>query len=177
MAVMFQRSVYLFVFKGTECFECIILSTFCSSCQRSPDFTIALLYTSPSSCLSFDTLFCTLCDLDVSAFSDIVLLADFNIDYFCIQNPLISRLNSVTSSFNLNQLVTEPTRACDNSCTLIDLIFVSTPPQKNSCHTIPPLTNSVHYGLQLNISTLSPRRQIKIELSRGIPMQTLSQPT
>ena len=33
-----------FVFKGTECFECIILSMFCSSRQHSPDFTIALLY-------------------------------------------------------------------------------------------------------------------------------------
>ena len=166
MAVVFYISnlfTYSLVFKGTECFECIILSLFRSSRQRSPDFTIALLYRPPSSCLSFfDTLFCTLCNLDVSVFSTYVLLGDFNIDHFCIQNPLISRLNTVTSSFNLTQLVSEPTKVCDNSCTLIDLIFVSTPPQVNSCHTISLLANSDHYGLQLNISTISPRRQIKI---------------
>ena len=157
---LFTHSV---VFKGTDSFECIVLSMFCSSRQHSPDLTIALLYRPPNSCSSlFDTLFCTLCNLDVSVFSNFVLLGDFNIDYFCTQSPLFSRLNSVTSSFNLTQLVTEPTRVCGNSCTLIDLIFVSTPAQVKSCHTTPPLANSDHFGLQLNISSKSSRKRIKI---------------
>ena len=78
------------LFKGTDSFECIILSLFCRSRQHSPDLTIALLYRPPNSCLSFfDTLFCTLSNLDVSVFSNFVLVGDFNIDYFCTQNPLI----------------------------------------------------------------------------------------
>ena len=48
--------------------------------------------------------------------------------------------------------------------TLIDLLFVSSPTQVNSCHTVPPLTNSDHFGLQLYISVTYPRRQIKIPL-------------
>ena len=95
-------------------------------------------------------------------FSNFVLLGDFNVNYFCTQNPLFSRLNSVTLSFNLTQLVAEPTQVCDTSCTLIDLIFVSTTTKVNSCNTIPPLSNSDHFGLQLNISTINPRRQRKI---------------
>ena len=138
---LFTHSV---VFKGTDSFECIVLSMFCSSRQYSPDLTIALLYI-PNSCSSlFDTLFCTLCNLDVSVFSNFVLL-DFNIDYFCTQSPLFSRLNSVASSFNLTQLVTEPTQVCGNFCTLIDLIVVSTPAQVESCHTTPPSANSDHW--------------------------------
>ena len=77
------------MFKGTDSFECIVLSMFCSSRQHSPDLTIALLYRPPNSCSSlFDTLFRTLCNLDVSVFSNFVLLGDFNIDYFCTQSPL-----------------------------------------------------------------------------------------
>ena len=151
------------MFKGTDYFECIILSVFCASRLNSPDLTIALMYRPPNSCQSlFDTLFCTLCNLDVSMFSNFVLLGDFNIDYFCTQSPLFSKLNFIVSSFNLTQLVSEPTRVSNNSSTLIDLIFVSTPAQVNSCHTISPLANSDHFGLQLYVSIMSPRRQIKI---------------
>ena len=114
---------YSLVFKGTDYFECIILSVFCASRLNSPDLTIALMYIPPNSCQSlFDTLFCTLCNLDVSMFSNFVLLGDFNIDYFCTQSPLFSKLNFIVSSFNLTQLVSEPTRVSNNSSTLIDLI-------------------------------------------------------
>ena len=151
------------MFKGSDSFECIVLSMFCNNRQHSPDLTVALVYRPPNSYpIFFDTLFSTLCNLDVSLFSNFVLLGDFNVNYFCTQNPLFSRLNSVTLSFNLTQLVAEPTRVCDTSCTLIDLIFVSTPTKVNSCNTIPPLSNSDHFGLQLNISTINPRRQRKI---------------
>ena len=154
---------YSLVFKGSDSFECIVLSMFCNNRQHSPDLTVALVYRPPNSYpIFFDTLFSTLCNLDVSLFSNFVLLGDFNVNYFCTQNPLFSRLNSVTLSFNLTQLVAEPTRVCDTSCTLIDLIFVSTPTKVDSCNTIPPLSTSDHFGLQLNISTINPRRQRKI---------------
>ena len=87
-----------------------------------------------------------------------LLLGDFNIDYFCTHTPLFSKLLSVTSSFNLSQVVSEPTRVTHNSCTLIDLAFVSSPSQVLSCSTIPHLANSDHNGLHLTISIKSPRK-------------------
>ena len=139
------------------------LSIFCNNLHCSPDLTIALLYRPPNSCPTLlDSLFCILYDLDATVLSNFVLLGDFSTDYFCTQHFLYAKLCSVTDSFNLTQVVTEPTRVTSNSCTLIDLIFVSSPSQVNFCNTIPPLANSDHLGLELNISVMSPKRQTSI---------------
>ena len=66
------------------------------------------------------------------------------------------------SSFNLEQVVTEPTRVFKNSATLIDLIFISTPAQVELCLTTPPLANSDHNGLQLTASIKAPKRLERI---------------
>ena len=155
--------IFSTLYLGTAAFECIILSIICSSNNRnSPDFTIAVYYRPPNSTVShLDTLFTTLCNLDVSLFSNFVLLGDFNINYFCTQTSLFSKLLSVTSSFNLSQVVSEPTRVFNNSCTLIDLVFVSSISQVLSCTTIPSLSNSDHYGLQLMLSLKAPKKQTK----------------
>ena len=80
-------------------------------------------------------------------------------------NPLYSsKLLSVTSSFNLVQIVSELTRVTNNTCTLIDLIFVSSVNYVESCTTIPPLANSDHYGLHLKTNLKSPK-----QLEKGVP--------
>ena len=79
-----------------------------------------------------------------------------------MQTYLYSKLCSITSSFNLSQDVTEPTRTSDHSCTLIDLIFVSSPSQVQSCSIIPPLANSDHFGLHLSIYVMSPKKQTRM---------------
>ena len=57
------------------------------------------------------------------------------------------------SSFNLTQIVSEPTRVTGSSSTLIDLIFVTPTVIVKHCSTLPPLANADHYGLQLIMST------------------------
>ena len=61
---------------------------------------------------------------------------------------LFTVLLSIVSSFNLTQVVTEPTCVSTNAATLIDLIFASCPLLVNY-HS--PLANSDHNGLQLVI--------------------------
>ena len=135
----------------------------CTTSGTSPDLTVAIFYRPPNSNPTLlDSLFTTLCNLDVSVFSNVYLLGDFNIDFFCASNPLYHKLLSVVSSFNLEQVVTEPTRVFKNSATLIDLIFVSSPAQVESCLTTPPLANSDHNGLQLTASIKAPKRLERI---------------
>ena len=71
--------IYSLLYLGTPAFDCIVLSLNCS-CQNlaSPDFTIALFYRPPSSSVSYlDNLFTVLCNINVSLFSNSVLLGDF----------------------------------------------------------------------------------------------------
>ena len=50
-------------------------------------------------------------------------MGDFNINLTI--SPLHLKLLSIVSSFNLSQIVTEPTRVSNSTSSLIDLIFVS----------------------------------------------------
>ena len=143
-------------------FECIILSISCTLNSTSPDLTVLLFYRPPSSNPAvLDVLFSTMCNLDVSVFDNFYIIGDFNIDFICANTSLYHKLLSVMSSFNLTQIVTEPTRITSNSATLIDLIFVATPTLVKSCLTIPPLSNSDHNGLQLLVTIKSPKRSEK----------------
>ena len=56
------------------------------------------------------------------------------------------------SSFNLSQIVSEPTRIVNSISTLIDLAFTSTRRMVQLCETIPPLANSDHLGIHLVLS-------------------------
>ena len=56
------------------------------------------------------------------------------------------------SSFNLLQVVSEPTRISATS-SLIDLVFVSSPNMVHLCETNPPLATSDHLGIHLVLST------------------------
>ena len=151
--LLFIKSVFTcsVLFNGTAKFEFIVLSVKCNTISIvNSDFAIGLFYRPPDSNASLlDTLFNTLCNLDVSVLSNLYLIGDFNIDCFCVNSYMYNKLMSVTSSFNLSQIVTEPTRVTSNSSTLIDLIFVSSTTLIEKCTTIPPLANSDHHGLQL----------------------------
>ena len=112
------------VFKGDPDFELIIISVN-TSVHPSPDFCIALFYRPPGSDNSIlDTLFSSLCNIYLSLPPKSLLIGDFNINFLC-SSSLYYKLLSVVSSFNLTQIVTEPTRISKTTSTLIDLIFVS----------------------------------------------------
>ena len=112
---------YSLLFKGTPVFECLFLSV--TSCNSpSPDFIVALFYRQPNSGHGpLDSLFITLCNVFVLCSPKFYLLGDFNVDFLTKTSPLYHKLLSVVSSFNLTQIVSEPTRVTRYSVTIIDL--------------------------------------------------------
>ena len=72
------------IFSGNSCFECVIVSIqfgYCKVC-------VCLLYRPPNSNNDFfDSLYDILCTLDISLFSNFLLLGDFNVDFFYL-NPI-----------------------------------------------------------------------------------------
>ena len=96
----------------------------------------------------FDNLLTSLCThVDVSLFSNFILLGDFNVNFLNPQHPLFCKLRLITSSLCHTQVFSEPTH-----------ISLSSPSNLISCATIPELSNSDHLGLSL--------------ISAGKPLQT-----
>ena len=89
-----------------------------------------------------------------------LLIGDFNANNFDTHS---CQLVNLLSSFNLFQVVQEPTRiAPSGNATLIDLVLVSNKGAVNNCSTVPPLVNSDHNGISLTINkgTKISRKQI-----------------
>ena len=149
------------LFKGTAEFECIVVTMSCFV-NPSPGFdvSICLFYRLPGSVYSLlDTLFDILCNVFVSLASKFFLIVDFNIDFLTPSCSLYQKLLSIVkTSFNLTQVVKDPTRVCNSSSTLIDLIFVSHSVNVNLCSTIPPLLN---LGLHLCMSMKCLKKRTK----------------
>jgi hypothetical protein len=57
--------------------------------------------------------------------NELILCGDLNINYFN-DNSRKDLLNSLLASFNLGSMVNFPTRISNNSCTLIDNIYINT---------------------------------------------------
>ena len=132
---------YKLVISGPNDTELIVLSIL--NFSLSP-LTIGLFYRPPSSPVSiFDTLLNSLCmHIDVTLLSNFVLLGDFNVNYLVPHGPLFQSIHHLAASLCLTQVVHEPTRFSVNTCSLIDLIFMSAPTNLLKCITISlhPLT-------------------------------------
>jgi len=87
---------------------------------------LGLLHRPPSSPSSvFDSLYNTLSSLDPSWLSNLVLLGDFNVNYFCITTSLYKRLAECLSPFALRQVVQSATHHSPiGTPSLIDLVFI-----------------------------------------------------
>ena len=83
---------------------------------------LALFYHPPNSSVSiFDTLLSTLCShINLSLFSNFVLLGYFNVNVLNPQHPLFCKVQTLASSLCLSQVVSEPTRVTHDSCSTID---------------------------------------------------------
>ena len=68
----------------------------------------------------------SLCELEISTMSDLVLLGDMNIDYGTV-NASRRKLCKFLKSFNLENVITAPTRVTLHSATLIDHIYCNNP--------------------------------------------------
>ena len=128
-------------------------------------FCIALFYRPPSSDVQiFSHLFSFLESLSPSQFSTFLLLGDFNINFLKPHHPLFHKLSDILYSFALEQLVPSYTHVSPNGSTsLIDLALLSTPTLLRSCSVIPPLANSDHFGLLLDIKWKTNTKQARSE--------------
>ena len=116
-----------------------------SSNSPSPDFTIVHFYTPPNSGHTpLYSLFTTLFNMLLLCSCNLYLVGDFNVDFLSKVSPPYHKLISTVSSFNLTQVVSEPTRITPCTTTLTDLIFVSSTNSVSYCKTIPPLANPDH---------------------------------
>lgn len=68
--------------------------------------------------------------------SNIVLLGDFNCDFF-VQELNTNKLQSIFNAFNMQNVITEPTRTSATSSTLIDLIVTTRKDLVSSTGTFP----------------------------------------
>ena len=112
-----------------------------------------MLHRPPShSCDVLNSLYDTLFSLNTSLCTNFILVGDFNIDFCNHNNPLYSKLVSVTSSFFLYEAIKEPTRHNPSgTSSTIDLAFISSDTELNTATTIPPLSTSDHLGIKLSI--------------------------
>ena len=129
-------------------------------------FCIGLFYRPPSSTRQVFEVFCTFLEtLNITHFSNFVLLGDFNIDCNTSNNThhiLYPVLSNLMQSFSLTQVVPEATHINPNgTATLIDLALLSTPSLLQSCAIIPPIGNSDHNGFLLRLKWKSSCQQVQ----------------
>ena len=107
----------------------------------------------PSQCIDvFSVLQAYYECIDISQYSSFVLLGDFNIDICSMSNSLFYAYHGFLSLFGLSQVVDCPTHFCNGIISsLIDLVFVSNPLTLSYCKVIPPLSNSDHLGIELQL--------------------------
>ena len=149
--------------EGLELLTVIIGAGSCKAC-------ISLFYRPPSSLSSLlDSLCAFLASIQIHQFTNFIFVGDFNIN-FCTHSchPHFPLLESMFQSFGLHQVVREPTHAHHNGSTsLIDLVFVTNPLLTNSCHVIPPLSNSDHHGVSVQFCWKSSHRHTCDNHSKG----------
>ena len=103
------------MFSGSVDLELIVISIVLHTFRVA----LALFYRPPNSPVSvFDSLLSTLySNIDVSLFSKFVLLGDFNVNVQKTQHPLYHNVQSLlASSLCLSQIVLEPTRVTQSTC-------------------------------------------------------------
>ena len=125
---------------------CIEPNNFCTS-----KLHIGLFYRAPSSAVQvMDDFYNYLQSLDVSYFSNLIILGDFNIDFCNAHHPLYSKLSAILQAFSLTQVVKNCTHTAPTGKeSMIDLALVSSETQVVCCETVPPLANSDHNGILL----------------------------
>ena len=100
-------------------------------------------------CAILDNLCTYLQSIVAGHLSNLCFLGDFN----SCSHPLYSNLCSITLLFSLTQVVVGPTHVHhDGSTSTIDLVFVPDTSLVNNCSTSPPLSNSDHYGIGMELN-------------------------
>ena len=113
--------------------------------------TIGTLYCPPNSCLELmDALYTCLENLDITCFTNFILLGDFNIDFCNTSHHHFCKLSKLMHFFSLTQVVKDPTHHSPSGhSSIIDLTLVSDLQDVSECTVMPPLANSDHNSLFL----------------------------
>ena len=112
-----------------------------------------MFYRPPSSSYDIFNVLCSaLHSLSPSNFDSLVLLGDFNVDYLSPQSALYKYFCNCISPFSLTQVVQTATHFTNSgNSSLIDLVFLSDVSVLSCCSGIPPLANSDHNGVLLDL--------------------------
>ena len=148
---MLNRVCYQVLLQHPNDLEFLLFSVFHP--QFSYKVHIGLLYRPPSSLsVSMDLLYNTLQDANISCFSNLVLLGDFNINYNNHSRPYFNQLCNLIDSFSLVQVVPEPTHTSPSGSTsLIALVVISNSSMMSSYSVLPPLGSSDHNGVRVSL--------------------------
>ena len=129
---------------------------------------MSLLYRPPGLCVDvFSVLQQYYALIHIAQYSSFVLLGDFNVNIVNLCNSMFYTYHGFLSLFGLTQVVDHPTHLCNgNLNSLIDLVFVSNPLSLSYCKVVPPLSNSDHFGIKLELQLKGPSRGVKYHTSR-----------
>ena len=107
-----------------------------------------LYYRPPADYNSFPQLDSALEDPHSTNFKSVLSLGDFNVN--------LLTLLEIASKYNLNQVVSEPTRSVGGRSSLIDHVYSSDPSLIDSCCTTAALRSSDHNSLSLSLPWTQP---------------------
>ena len=128
------------------------------------DFSLILVYRSPSCSSTDDHLLLDSIKPHISGSHECIILGDFNapsIDWEAMWYPSVNSFQSELVKFAeenfLFQMVTDPTRFRNGQrSSILDLIFVKFPDLLTSTTTLPPLAKSDHAVVAATLSSHSP---------------------
>ena len=108
--------------------------------------TASTYYRPPSSPHDLDNLLDVLSSFNPSIFLNFILLGDFNVNYYCT-SPLKLKKDAISNSFNLQQIVNDPTHFSYSSIpSTIDLVIILSTIEISSC-VLPPVSFSDHNSI------------------------------
>ena len=131
-----------------------------STHYRNVNFCFSLFYRPPSSSSSILLMLQNYLEsLIISRFTCFLLIGDFNINV--LDSSQFALVDYFCNVLGLTQVVNQPTHIYHGLChSLIDLALVSDMSYFSKCELIPPLSNSDHLGIKLELKTKL-RSQVK----------------
>ena len=145
---MFIHSSLVYNVLCRDVVDCELLVVSVISPHCSHKFCLAVYYRPPSAPLDSSThLSSALLSISPSYSNNLILLGDFNVNFFDLDSALGRHLMFCLAPFNLTQVITSGTHTSSSgNCSLIDLVFFTDPTFLHSWSLIHPLGNSDHSG-------------------------------
>ena len=125
--------------------------------------TIGTFYRPPNSSSELmDALYTCLENLDITCFTHFILLGDFNINFCNTSHHHFCKLSNLMHVFSLTQVVKDPTHHSPSGhSSIIDLILVSDLQNVRECTVMPPLANSDHNSVFLQVKMKGTKDKVK----------------